>query len=195
MHMRRMGSNPLVNTLFSVLFFFILTMMFFSGILGEKTQIIETNAQMVPLPPSTQLSMGQPAKNTSNPSVINGNRTASSPVVEFLTNSLVEGKNVVKLKITDKSALLYAELRYVQNGQIVTTGLLKDPDDVYKALIDVHTPSALLVANAVDVNGKKVSMVKEFDVHSLSDNVFNQISSFLYDSGKTLVSIFATPKS
>ena len=192
--MQDKGSNLLSNPAFLVLLCFILTIMFFFEILGEKTQIIETNAQIIPLPPSIQQPLAQPAKNTSNTSLINGSRVASSPVVEFVTNSLLEGKNVVKLKITDKSPLLYAELRYVQNGQIVTTGLVKDPNDIYKALIDVHTPSALLVANAVDVNGKKVSAVKDFDVNSLSDNVFNQISRFFYDSGKTLVSIFTTPK-
>jgi len=187
------GSYPVANPTFSVLLCFILTIMLFSEILGEKTQIIETQAQIVPLPPATQQPIGQAAKINSSAVITNGSRVASPPVVEFLTNSLIEGKNVVKLKITDKSALLYAELRYVQNGQIVTTGLAKDPNDVYKALIDVHAPSALLVANAVDVNGKKVSAVKDFDVHSLSDTVFNQISRFFYDSGKMLLSIFTSP--
>ena len=117
------------------------------------------------------------------------------PTAKFLTNSLIEGKNVVKVKIIDKCWILHGELRYVQNRQIVTTDLIRDPNQVYKALIDVRAPSALIVVDALDINGKQTSAVKVFNVNSDPYSVFNKISHFLYETGKTIVSAFTKPKS
>jgi hypothetical protein len=166
-------------------------MLFF--VLVEKTLLIEASAQIVPLPPSTQQPIGQVATNN-NYNDTGSNSVGSPPVIEFLTNSLKEAKDVVKVKITDRFPIRYVELRYVQNGQIITTGFVKDPNSVYKALIDVHSPSALIVVNAFDIYGNKASVVKNLDVHSLSDAIFNEISQFLYNTGKIIVSTFTTPK-
>jgi hypothetical protein len=160
----------------------------------EKIKIIHANAQLVPLPPPAHQLPSQPTKADNNNNIVNGSSQTAPPVIEFLTNSLMEGKNVVKVKISDKSHLIYAGLKYVRNGQVTTIGLIRDPGDVYKALIDAHSPSTIIELFAADVNGKKASVVKEFNVDSLSYSIFKQISNLLYHSGKIIISTF-TPNS
>jgi hypothetical protein len=190
--MSSVGPNKVIcNDWLALLCFVSVFTLFYVSV--EKTLLVEVSAQIVPLPPSSQQSIGQVATNN-NYNNTGPNRVGSSPVIEFLTNSLKEGKDVVKVKITDRFPIRYVELRYVQNGQIITTGFVKDPNSVYKALIDVHPPSALIVVNAFDIYGNNASVVKNLDVHSLSDTIFNEISQFLYSTGKIIVSTFTTPK-
>ena len=100
----------------------------------------------------------------------------NSPIVEVLTTSLIEGGNVFRVKITDKAPITTAQITFVQNGQLVTQGLVRDPNNIYKALIDAHLPSAVVVTSAVDVHGKTASVVKYLNVtplskqHSCTDN-------------------------
>src|SRR5690242_14809330 len=112
--------NTIPNKAFSASLYLILVFIFFFALLGEKTEPIVTNGQIVPLPSPIQRPLGQPAKNNSNGVITNSSGTDCSPTAEFLTSSLIEGKNVVKVKIIDKCAIIRAELRYVQNRQIVT---------------------------------------------------------------------------
>jgi hypothetical protein len=147
----------------------------------------QVNAQLVPIPPATQ----GPNATHLEPSQ---SKNDSPPVIEFLTNSLIEGKNVVKVKITDKSDLKYADIKFVQNGNVVTEGLVRDPNNIYKVLMDAHSPSALIVVTAVDLYGKQASVAKELSVTSLSSSVLGQVSNFFYDVGKIVVSIFAPTK-
>ena len=46
-----------------------------------------------------------------------------SPVIEVLTTSLIEGENVFKVRISDQSPIMTAQVTLVRNGQFVTEGL------------------------------------------------------------------------
>lgn len=168
-----------------VIFLFLYFLIRFS--MSENQQ--QANAQLIPLPPpslepKTTHSPLEPNHQATNDSI-------SSPIIEFLTTSLIDGKNVLKVKITDKSDLRYAEIKYVQNGNVVTQGLVRDPNNVYKALIDSRSPSAVIIINAVDINGQRASVVKVLNVTSFPNNILGQISNLFFEVGKTIVSIFA----
>jgi hypothetical protein len=153
----------------------------------------QANAQLIPLPPP---SLGPKATNSPlKPSQTeNNNNNTSPPLIEFLTTSLIEGKNVLEVKITDKSDIKYAETEYVRNRNVVTQELVRDPNNVYKALIDVHSPSAVIVINAFDINGQKASVVKQLNVASLPNSILGYISNLLFYVGKIVVSIFVPTK-
>ena len=193
--MKKKRSKTIANNAFSASLYFILVFIFFYALLGEKAQPTVTNAQIVPLPSPIPRPLGQPAKNTGNDIITNASRQDCSSTAEFLTHSLIEGKNVVKVKIIDKCGIRRGELKYVQNQQIVTTDLVRDPNDIYKALVDVRGPSALIIVDALDIKGTHVSADKDFNVNSDPYSVFNKISHFFYETGKTIVSTFTKPKS
>jgi hypothetical protein len=152
----------------------------------------QVNAQLIPLPPP---SLGPKATNSHlKPGQTENNNNTSSPLIEFLTTSLIEGKNVLEVKITDKSDIKRAETEYVRNRNLVTQELVRDPNNVYKALIDVHPPSAVIVINAFDINGQKASVVKQLNVSSFQNSILGYISNLLFYVGKTVVSIFAPTK-
>ena len=128
---------------------------FLSDFLYPKTN--STKAQLIPIPPPVQQPKSTPLD--LEPSQAK-NDTTISPTIEVLTTSLLEGGNVFRVKITDKSAIINAEITFVQNGQLVTQGLVRDPNNVYKTLIYAHLPSAVVVTSAFDVHGKTASVVK-----------------------------------
>ena len=94
------------------------------------------------------------------------------------------------MKIADKSEIMNAEITYVRNGQLVTQELVRDPNNVYKTLIDGHLPSAVVVTNAEDLAGKTATVVKVLNVTPLSNSILGQITNFLFGIGKSIVSIF-----
>jgi hypothetical protein len=159
---------------------------------GDESNVIQASAQLVPIPPPGNQLPSQVTK-SNNSGITNDSSYTAAPRIVFLTNSLIEGKNVVKIKISDNYHLIYAGLKYVRNGQVTTIGLIRDPGDVYKALIDAHSPSTVIEAFAADANGKKGSVVKDFDVDPLSYRIFKQISHLFYETGKILTSTFAQP--
>jgi hypothetical protein len=55
--------------------------------------------------------------------------------------------------------------------------LVKDLNDVYKALIDIQPPSRVVVIEAGDPNGNIATVVKEFNVNPGS-NIFQDIQDF-----------------
>jgi hypothetical protein len=152
----------------------------------------QANAQLIPLPPPS------PSPKTSasplQPSQAKNDNISSPPLIELLTTSLIEGKNVLKVKITDKSGIRYAEIKYVQNGNVVTQELVRDPNNVYKALVDVRSPSSLIVINAFNVNRQETSVVKQLKVSSFLNSILGQMSDLLFDVGKITVSLFAPTK-
>ncbi len=157
--------------------------------------ILETGqtaySQIVPLPPPAQ----QPLPSNQSNSVPNQlNNGTSLPVIEVGNTSLVEGANVFKVKILDESPITSAWITYVQNGQLVTQNLVKDPQNVYKALIYVHPPVAVIITSAHDVHGKAATVVRYLDVTPLSNSIHEQITSFLFDIGKDIVSLFGSTK-
>ena len=163
--------------------------------MSENQQQVDAQVTPLPAPPIPAQNIGPKAPiSHSEPSQAKNGTGSSSPIIKFLTTSLTEGKNVLKAKITDKSDLKYAEIRYVHNGDVVTQGLVRDQNNVYKALIDVRSPSALIIITAVDTNGQRASATKMLNVTALSNEILGHISNLLFDVGKIVVSIFIPTK-
>jgi hypothetical protein len=133
--------------------------------------IQEAIAQIVPLPP--------PAPDAVTPAPTDnlraeGPKDTASPHIEFLTTELKEGKNVFKVNITDESELRLREIRFVDDGKIKTVDLVRDRGTIYKGLISVNRPSAVIVVNIDDVYGNKATLVKSLPVIA-ADNILSQI--------------------
>jgi hypothetical protein len=132
--------------------------------------IQEANGQFIPLPP--------PAPDLVTPSPTDnfqaGPNDIASPHIEFLTLELREGKNVFKVNITDDSELRLREIRYVDNGKITTADLVKDHGTIYKGLISVGRPSAVIVVNTDDIYGNKATLAKSIPVLPAS-NILSQL--------------------
>ena len=115
-------------------------------------------AQLIPLPPPS------PSSNTieqTNQAPSNENK---APVIEPLTTEVKAGKSVFKVRISDESGLQLGRIKYVHDGRIVTADLVKEQNDVYKALIDVQPPSRIIVIDAADQNGNVATVVKEYSI-------------------------------
>ena len=114
-------------------------------------------AQLVPLPPPS------PDSNTIDQTnqAPNDNK---APVIEPLTSEIKAGKNVFKVRISDESGLQLGQIKYVHDGKIVTAALVKEQNDVYKALIDIQPPSRIIVIDAEDQNGNRATVVKEYSI-------------------------------
>ncbi len=100
------------------------------------------------------------------------------PKIEILTTELQEGKNVFKVRITDESSLRTREVKYVHNGQLRIDGLFRDQNNVYKALIDIQSPSRIVMVTAGDANGNIVSDFREYEITE-SQDIFTQVMSRL----------------
>ncbi|HET7283970.1 MAG TPA: hypothetical protein VFI70_04725 [Nitrososphaeraceae archaeon] len=169
--------------------FLIFSLCFFIGF-SISVNDQHADAQITPIPPPAQQPKATPLhlepgqlKNDTN-----------SPTLEVLTKSLIEGGNVFRVKITDEAPITTAQVTFVQNGQLVTQGLVRDPNNIYKALIYVHSPSAVVVSSAFDVHGKTASVVKYLNVTPLSKSIQAQITNFFFGIGKSIVSIFGFTK-
>jgi hypothetical protein len=171
-----------ITSLRFVIFSLLCFLIGFSVLKNEQ----QTNAQVTPIPPPVQ----QPAPTPLHLDPSQLKNDTSSPIVEVLTTSLIEGESVFKVKITDKSPINIAQITFIQNGQAVTESLVRDPNNVYKALIDVRLPSAVVIISAVDVHGKTAYLVKYLNVSPLSNSVLAQITNFFSSIGKSIVSIF-----
>lgn len=174
----RFRSNKFV--IFSLLFFLI------GFSISENQQ--QANSQIVPIPPPVQ----QPKSTPLNLEPSQAKNDTSSPTIEVVTTSLIEGGNVFRVKITDEAPVTYAQITFVQNGQLVTQGLVRDPNNVYKALIYAHLPSVVVVTSAFDVHGKTASVVKYLNVSPLSNSALAQLKNFFFGIGKSIVSVFGS---
>jgi hypothetical protein len=158
---------------------------FFIGFsLSENEQ--QAKAQLVPIPPPAQ----QLKATHLDLESIQLNNSTSSPTVQVLTTLLIEGRNVFKVKITDNSDIMHAEIIYFRDRQLVAQELVREPNNIYNALIDAHLPSTVVVTNVVDVHGKTASVVEILNVTTLPKSIFGQITNFLSGVGKSIVSIF-----
>ena len=158
---------------------------FFIGFsISENEQLAK--AQLVPIP----LLVQQPETTHPNFEASQLNNSTSSAMIQVLSTSLIEGRDVFRVKITDKSDITNAEIVYIRNGQLVAQELTREPNNIYKALIDPHLPSTVVVTNVVELDGKTASVVKVLNVTPLPNNIFGQITNFLYGVGKSIVSIF-----
>lgn len=127
-------------------------------------------AQSIPLPP--------PSPESSREEIIVAENDRTPPQIEVLTTELTAGKNVFRVRITDDSSLQVREVKYVSNGQIKIDGLFRDQNNVYKALVDIHPPSRVIVITASDVNGNMATTFKEYDIKE-SNDFFTQIMNML----------------
>jgi hypothetical protein len=133
---------------------------------------MQVNAQFIPIPPPSP-----DIKKIDKSTKVN-NDDHEPPIIEVITTELKQGKNVFKVKITDTSSIELKEIRYVQQGYIKTTGLFRDQNNVYKALIDIQPPSRVIVINAGDMLGNEATIIKEFEIIP-SENIFTQIINIL----------------
>jgi hypothetical protein len=127
-------------------------------------------AQLIPLPPPS------PGSNT----IDEPNRAPNdniAPVIQPLTTEINAGKSVFKVRISDESGLQLGQIKYVHDGRIVTADLVKDQNDVYKALIDVQPPSRIIVIDATDQNGNVATVVKEYSI-SPGPDILKGIENF-----------------
>jgi hypothetical protein len=141
------------------------------GIFGLLSHIGVAVAQFVPLPPPSPGTTNTPEQTNK---IANDHQ---APVIEILTSYLKAGKNVFKVRITDQSGIQVGDVRYVHNGQIRVVDLVKDLNNVYKALIDIQPPSRVIVVEATDANGNVATTVKEYSIHA-APNLFQQIENF-----------------
>jgi hypothetical protein len=68
----------------------------------------------------------------------------------------------------------------VHNGQLRVDGLFRDQNDVYKALIDIHPPSRVVMVTAGDANGNVISDFREYEI-TKSQDVFTEIFTQVMD--------------
>jgi hypothetical protein len=78
------------------------------------------------------------------------------------------------VNITDESELRLREIRFVDDGKIKSVDLVRDRGTIYKGLISVNRPSAVIVVNIDDVYGNKATLVKSLPVIA-ADNILSQI--------------------
>ena len=100
------------------------------------------------------------------------------PQIEILTTELHEGKNVFEVRITDESSLRTREVKYVHDGELRIDGLFRDQNNVYKALIDIQSPSRIVMVTAGDANGNIVSDFREYEITE-SQDIFTQVMNWL----------------
>jgi hypothetical protein len=146
-------------------------LVYICGVFGIISHVGTAASQFVPLPPPSPGTTTTPEQ--ANP-VANDHQ---APIIEVLTSELKSGKNVFKVKITDQSGVQVGDIRYVHNGQIKIVDLVKDLNNVYKALIDIQPPSRVIVVEASDPNGNVATAVKEYDIHP-APNFFQTIENF-----------------
>lgn len=177
---KQSGSTEIL--IYSILFFLI------GFSLLENVQ--KASSQLTPIPPPAQ----QPKYTPQNVVPNQVNNDTSPPVIKVITTSLIEGGNVFRAKITDEAPITAAQITFVQNGQIVSQSLVKDPASTYKALIYVHPPSAVIITSAFDLHGKTASVAKYLAVTPLSKSIHTQLTSFFFGIGKSIVSLFGLAK-
>jgi hypothetical protein len=131
-----------------------------------------SQAQFIPLPPPGP---------DSRPSQIRqaGHYDPVQPVIEFLTTSLKQGKNVFKVKILDDAPIDYVLIKEVNNHKVISDKMLADPNNIYKSLVTADSPSKVVVITALDLNGNYTEAVKKFDIQTSPDLV-DSIKSFFH---------------
>jgi hypothetical protein len=126
--------------------------------------------QFIPLPPPGPDS--QPAQQKQI-----GKYDSMPPTIEFLTTSLRQGKNVIKVKVLDDAPIDFVQIKEAINGKVIANEMVADPNNIYKFLIDVTSPSKIIVVRAFDINGNYSETVKKFDV-PVSSNLIDSIRDF-----------------
>lgn len=131
-----------------------------------------SEAQLIPLPP--------PAPDINPEQTQNQNTSQDNvpPVIQFVTTELADGKNVLKVNVTDASDIIMREVSFVDDGKIRTETLVYEGNNIYKALVDVNPPSAVIVINVNDVYGNEASLAQSVPVKE-SPSIISRILDML----------------
>jgi hypothetical protein len=138
--------------------------------------VSRASAQLLPLPPPFPIGIPQQSEIIAN--------DTKPPQIEILTTELHEGKNVFKVKIAEDSNLQTREVKYVEDGQLKVVGLYHERDDIYDALINIHSPSNIVSVTAGDVSGNIATTFGEYEIQpapSLVTQIENVFSHIPYD--------------
>ena|SRR2546428_5435504 len=137
--------------------------------------IKQAYAQSVPLPPPPPgPQVGVEPSPAGTPK-----KGYNSPKIEVVTDRLTQGKDVVRVRITDGSNIAMVTASYVHQGRIVTVTLVQDVDNVYKGLVDVSPPSSVMVFDVTDDQGNKAEVVKWFAVDPSPANILEKFLHWL----------------
>jgi hypothetical protein len=129
-------------------------------------------AQFIPLPPPAPDS--QPAQSKKV-----GKYDSVPPVIQFITTSLKDGKNVIKVRVMDDAPIDYVLIKEANNHKVLSDKMLADPNNIYKSLINVESPSKVVVIKAFDINGNSSEAVMKFDVQN-SSGLVDSIQNFFH---------------
>jgi hypothetical protein len=109
-----------------------------------------SNSQWISVPlPSSISSSG--TENCCNTSIYNATNSTKT-TVSILTNSLLEGKNLVKFRIENDHPIIYKQLLYTFGNYTKSTYMAKQMNNEYKALINVLAPETKLSIITTDTN-------------------------------------------
>jgi hypothetical protein len=131
-----------------------------------------SEAQLVPLPPPAPDIIPEQTQNQ------NTSQDNVPPVIQFVTTELADGKNVLKVNVTDSSEIRLREVSFVDDGEIRTETLVYEGNNIYKALVDVNPPSAVVVISVDDVAGNEASLAKSIPVKE-SQSIISRILDML----------------
>jgi hypothetical protein len=127
-----------------------------------------SEAQLIPIPPPAPDTRAGQTQNQAS------SQDNTPPVIQFVTTELTKGKNVLKVNVTDSSDIRLREVSFVDEGQIKTETLVYEGNGIYKALVDVNPPSAVIVVNVDDRYGNKASFAQSIPVKE-SQNIVSRI--------------------
>lgn len=142
-----------------------------------SSAIIQSNAQSPPVPPPPA-----PSIEGSNEEDVREPRQSddkSAPVIEILTKELVEGKNLIRARVSDNSSIAFVKVRYAEGGFITSADLVLEGGTTYKGLVSVLPPSSILVFEAVDTDGNIGQASKWFSVSPIQKNFIDQFLGWL----------------
>jgi hypothetical protein len=147
--------NPVAFISFSILILFII---------GTSKP---SYSQFIPIPP--------PSGNPPQVQNVQQNGTNSTipvpPVIEFLTPTLKQGKNVFSVKVVGSAPIQLVQIKQASDGKVVATKMTQEGSNTYKMLIDAQGPSKVIVIRAFDMNGRYSEAVKLYDVQQSQDVV------------------------
>ena len=155
------------------------------GFLISSITYTKVCAQLFPMPP---LFKDKKTDNDNHEGRIIRN-DQQPPTIQFLTTNLTQGKNVLRLKITDQSGIMQCEIKYATNaanGKPKTADCVYDHDNIYKSLISSNPPSQVVEVYATDPNGNSATTIKNFVVtkQTTLSSFFSSIFSSLLHSFK-----------
>ena len=96
------------------------------------------------------------------------------PKISMITDSLKEGKDVLRTRIADESNINVCTISYTKGGIPKTTDCVHDRDDVYKALVSSSFPIQNLKIYVEDGNGNTSTKFEQINVVKQL-NFFEQI--------------------